>query len=120
MLIAALYLRPGPGAASRRRPTSSGESTRGSLRGLCTRARWRASSARSSMVAKKKHSAEAELLRVGGCTPLSVRCLVAAHVVGGRRLRRAAEEAGESLDVADIVVAPSSRRTCAPPCHPAC
>ena len=32
MLKAALYFRPGPGAASRRRPTSSGESTRG--RGL--------------------------------------------------------------------------------------
>ena len=30
---AALYLRPGPGAASSRRATSSGDSTRGSLRG---------------------------------------------------------------------------------------
>jgi hypothetical protein len=33
-----------------------------------------ASWARSSVVAKKKRSAEAEVLRVGGYTPLSVRC----------------------------------------------
>src|SRR5271166_3232189 len=55
MLSAALYLRPG--AASRRRATSSWLSTTGALRGLFTVVRGRTRSGRSSVTLKKSGAA---------------------------------------------------------------
>jgi hypothetical protein len=54
------------------------------------------------VVPKKNRSAEAELLSVGGIGQMH---LEAAHVLSRCRVERAAEELGEGLDVADIVVA---------------
>ena len=61
---------------------------------------------RSSVMPKKKRSAEAELLmRRRLHAALGQMQLEAAQVLRRRRVGRAAEEAGEGLDVADIVVA---------------
>ena len=57
------------------------------------------------MTVKKKRNAEACVFIFGGCAPSAI-CsrLEAADVIAGRRIRRAAQELGKSLDVADIIV----------------
>src|SRR5664279_1614797 len=62
-LNAALYL--SPGAASRKRATSSGLRTTGSLRGMWIKWVWFTMPARPSVILKKNRSVETLWLRVG-------------------------------------------------------
>src|SRR5262245_55090091 len=105
MLKAALYLRPGPGAAEKTAHLLRREHTRqlawvvyagqmaGEL-GAVQRGREEEAQRRRRAVERRRQHAT-----------LGQMHLVAAHVVGRCRVGRAAEEGCESLDVPDIIVA---------------
>ena len=63
-----------PGAASKRRATSSGLTTTGSLRGSWTNVRCRAASARPSVTVKKNRNAETVELIIAAPARFSVKC----------------------------------------------
>jgi hypothetical protein len=63
-----------PGAASRKRTTSSGLSTTGIFRGSATNVRCLTASVRSSVTVKKNRNAEIVKLMVGAPTRFSLRC----------------------------------------------
>src|ERR1017187_4038592 len=100
-LNAALYL--SPGAASRKRETSSGLKTTGSLWGWRTNGRWLAISVRPSVTRKKNRSPDTVLFmlaaEIRGETKLK-----ATHILVAGRVRRAAEKHSQAPDAADIVV----------------
>ena len=71
-LSAALYLRPG--AACRKRQTSSGLSTTGSFRGWGTNGKWATASGLRSVTMKRKRSAVRPELMRAALAPFETRC----------------------------------------------
>src|SRR5258707_4357142 len=94
-----------PGAASRKRATSSGLKATGALPGSCMNDRCLVRSARSSVTLKKNRSAATVALILGVPAPVAVRCSrKAPHVLRLGRDRRAAKERGEVLDPLHVVM----------------
>src|SRR6266704_2533380 len=94
-----------PGAASRKRATSSGLKTTGTLRGSCMNARCLARSGRSSVTLKKNRSAETVALIFGAPAPPDARCSrKPAHVLRLGEVGRAAEKRREVLDPLHVVM----------------
>jgi hypothetical protein len=85
-----------PGAASRKRATSSGLKTTGILRGWCIDDRCLTISGRSSVTLKKNRSAETVALIFGVPAPLDAKCsrklrMSSGLAVSGERPRNAAK-----------------------------
>src|SRR5471030_2784642 len=93
------------GAPSRKRATSSGLKTTGTLRGSCMNDRCLARSGRSSVTLKKNRSAETVALIFGVPAPLDARCKPeAAHLLRLCRVGGPPQKRGEVLDPVYVVM----------------